>query len=175
MAESEDLGELFSTAIDWRRWWLQIPELVLAVCGAGLPVLITVNVVGRYTNWYQAPWANDVVRVVFLWIVFLGGAVAVKYEAHVRMSTFADRFAGRGQLGRAWHLAVSGSPIAMGAILLVLGIRIVDLDMLNRLPWLQVPLGYFAVIIPVSGALMIVYATIIVRRAIADASRGEKR
>lgn len=175
-AQTDDLSELFSTPIEWRRWWLQVPELVLVVCSAGLPVLITVNVIGRYTNWYQAPWANDVIHVVFLWIVFLGGAVAVKYEAHVRMSTFVDRFAGHGPLGRAWHLAVRGAPLVMGAILLVLGIRIVQLDMLNRLPWLQIPLGYFAVVIPVSGGLMIVYSALIFRRAVtAHPSRGDRR
>lgn len=163
-----DLDELFATPIFWRRWWTQIPELILVVCAIGLPGLVATNVLARYTDWFQVPWANDVIRVLFLWLVFLGGAVAVKYEAHVRMGMLADRFAGRGLLGHWWMVAIRVSPVAMGVILLVLGLRVVELDMKNRLTWLDIPLGYFATIVPASGALMIIYTAQILRRAVKE-------
>jgi TRAP-type C4-dicarboxylate transport system permease small subunit len=162
------LDELFATPIIWRRWWAQIPELILVVCALGLPSLIATNVLARYTNWFQVPWAQDIVRVLFLWIVFLGGAVAVKYEAHVRMGMLADRFAGRGALGHWWMVAIRVSPVAMGVILLVLGVRVVELDMKNRLTWLEIPLGYFATIVPASGALMSIYTAQILKKAAAQ-------
>lgn len=160
-----NIDDLFATPINWRRWWAQIPELILVVCALGLPGLVATNVLARYTDWFQVPWANDVIRVLFLWIVFLGGAVAVKYEAHVRMGMLVDRFAGRGALGHWWMVMVRVSPVAMGTILLVLGIRVVELDMKNRLTWLEIPLGYFATIVPASGALMIIYTALIMKRA----------
>jgi TRAP-type C4-dicarboxylate transport system permease small subunit len=136
------------------------------VCTFGLPGLVALNVLARYTDWFQVPWANDVIRVLFLWIVFLGGAVAVKYEAHVRMGMLVDRFVERGSVGRWWMIAVRVSPLAMGVILLVLGIRVVELDMKNRLTWLEIPLGYFATIIPASGALMVIYTAQILKKAV---------
>lgn len=149
--------DLFSIALDWQRWWTLIPETIAMVCAATLPILIGLNVVSRYTDWYRVPWVEDIVKVLFLWIVFLGGALAVKYHAHVSMSTFVDRYAGTGWVSSVWRWVIRLSPIPMGLILLVLGMRIVQIHMLRELTWLKVPSGYFSTVIPLSGALMILY------------------
>jgi TRAP-type C4-dicarboxylate transport system permease small subunit len=46
----------------------------------------------------------------------------------------------------------------MGAILLVLGVRIVEISMRRELPTLEISAGYFNTVVPASGALMIFYA-----------------
>ncbi len=147
----------FAIELDWSRWWTIIPEIVAIVCAAGLPLLIGLNVVSRYTDWYRIIWAEDIVKILFLWIVFLGGAIAVKYQAHVRMSMFVDRYAGEGLAGSLWRWLIRLSPIGMGGILLALGVPIVQLHMKRELTWLEIPSGYFSTVIPLSGALMIIY------------------
>ena len=148
---------LFTIALDWRRWWTIIPEIVTLTCTGILALVVGANVVSRYSDWYRILWAEDVVKVLFLWIVFLGGAIAVKYEAHVRMSMVSDRLERSGRAGVFWGRAIRLSPIVVGAILLVLGVRIVEISMRRELPTLQIPAGYFSTIIPVSGALIIFY------------------
>ena len=157
-AGGEQEPDLFSISLDWRRWWALIPEILTLTCSGILPLVVGANVVSRYTDWYRILWAEDVVKVLFLWIVFLGGAIAVKYEAHVRMGLVSDRFIHWGRGGVIWHRAVRLSPIVVGVILLVLGVRIVDISMHRELPSLQITVGYFMTVIPVSGALMIFYA-----------------
>ena len=149
--------DLFAIPLDWQRWWTIIPEIVSIVCAATLPILTGLNIVSRYTDWYRVPWVEDIVKILFLWIVFLGGAIAVKYEAHVRMGTFADKYAGAGLIGNVWRWAIRLSPIAMGTILLVFGMQIVEIHMKRELTWLEIPSGYFSTVIPLSGALMIIY------------------
>lgn len=163
-AEEVVLDELFVLDLDFRRWWTILPEIVVLVCTGGIPVLVTLNVVARYTNWFRVLWANDVVSVLFLWVVFLGGAVAVKYEAHVRMASIANRLLGLGAPGRVWNWVTRTSPLVLGVILLVLGWRVVGIHMTRQLVWLQIPLGYFSVIIPISGVLMILYTVAILRK-----------
>jgi TRAP-type C4-dicarboxylate transport system permease small subunit len=153
--EAEDL---FSIPLDWRRWWTILPEIVALTCTAALPLLVGANVVSRYTDWYRILWAEDVVKLLFLWVVFLGGAIAVRYEAHVRMSMLSDRLRDAGRAGAAWTRVIRLSPVVVGAILVVLGPQIVEISMRRELPTLQIPVGYFTTIIPVSGGLMIVYA-----------------
>jgi TRAP-type C4-dicarboxylate transport system permease small subunit len=92
-----------------------------------------------------------------LWLVFLGGALAVKYEAHIRMAMLSDRLLQSGRPGRLWDIAIRLSPILVGAILLVLGVRLVEISMLRELQTLRISAGYFMTIVPISGALMIVY------------------
>lgn len=150
-------AEIFRLALPWRRWWAIIPEIVALACTGILPLIVGANVVGRYTNWYRILWAEDVVKVLFLWIVFLGGALGVKYRAHVRMGLLSDRGARRGRVGALWARAIVLSSALLGAILLVLGVRVVQISMKRELPTLQISAGYFTTVVPASGALMILY------------------
>ena len=148
--------DLFAIPLNWRRWWIIIPEMAVLACTGIMPLVVGANVVSRYTDWYRILWAEDVVKVLFLWIVFLGGALAVKYTAHVRMDMVSDRLPGRA--GAIWGRVIHLSPLLVGAILVVLGVRFVEISMRRELPSLQISAGYFMTIIPVSGGLMILYA-----------------
>lgn len=148
-----DERDLFAISLEWRRRWTIIREMVVLACTGILPLIVGANALSRYTSWYRILWAEDVVKVLFLWIVFLGGAIAVKYEAHVRMGMLSDRFGGRA--GVVWGRVIRWSPVAVGAILLVLGVPIVDISMRRELPTLQISAGYFTTVIPISGALII--------------------
>ncbi len=146
---------LFTINLDWRRWWAVIPEIVALACAGILPMIVAANVLARYTDWYQIYWADDVVKVMFLWVVFLGGAIAVKYEAHVRMALLSDRMTG--WVGGLWSRAIRLSPVVAGVLLLVLGLRLVEISMRRELPSLEISVGYFMTIVPISGVLMIFY------------------
>ena len=151
-------GDIFRLPLDWQRWWTILPEIVALVCAGVLPLVVGANIFSRYTDWYRIPWAEDVVKVLFLWVVFLGGAIAVKYDAHVRMSTLSDRLAQTGRAGRLWDRIIRLSPVGMGAVLLVMGVRVVEISMRRELPTLEISGGYFNTVVPASGALMIFYA-----------------
>lgn len=156
--EQELTADIFSIQLDWGRWWTIIPEIVGLLCAGALPVVVVANVIARYTDWYHIIWATDVVKVLFLWLVFLGGAVAVKYDAHVRMTMLSDRLAEKEGTGKAWDLVIRLSPVAIGAILIILGTRLVEISMVRELQTLRISAGYFMTIVPVSGALMIFYS-----------------
>jgi TRAP-type C4-dicarboxylate transport system permease small subunit len=154
--EAEPDENFFTIRLDWQRWWSIIPEIIALICAGALPVIVSANVVARYTNWYRVLWAEDVVKVLFLWIVFLGGAIAVKYGAHVRMTIVSDRM-GTSGLGALWNRVIRLSPMVAGVLLLVLGTRLVEISMRRELPTLEISVGYFMTIVPISGALMILY------------------
>jgi TRAP-type C4-dicarboxylate transport system permease small subunit len=154
--DDESQENLFTIRLGWQRWWTIIPEIVALTCAGALPVIVSANVLARYTDWYRILWAEDVVKVLFLWIVFLGGAIAVKYGAHVRMTMVSDRMAAS-RLGAPWNRVIRLSPMVAGALLLVLGMRLVEISMRRELPSLEISVGYFMTIVPISGALMMFY------------------
>jgi TRAP-type transport system small permease protein len=173
--QSAEDRDLFALTLDWRRWWTIIPEMVTLVCTGTMPLVVGANVVSRYTDWYRILWAEDVVKVLFLWVVFLGGAIAVKYGAHVRMNMVGDRVPGRA--GALLGVLIQSSPLLVGVMLVVLGLRFVEISMRRELPSLQISAGYFTTIIPASGALMILYAVRGLRTGVtrgSDAAGGER-
>jgi TRAP-type C4-dicarboxylate transport system permease small subunit len=149
---------LFTITLDWRRWWSIIPEIVALACAGILPAIIAAQVLSRYTDWFTIFWADDVIKVLFLWVVFLGGAIAVKYEAHVRMTLFSALLERPPYIGAIWPRLIRLSPGFAGALLLYLGITLVRITMHRELPSLQISAGYFMTIVPISGALMLFYA-----------------
>lgn len=157
MSEIKDDRDAFIIGLDWSRWWTIIPEIVALVCAGVLPIVVAIGVVARYTNWFHVPWAQDVTKVLFLLVVFLGGAIAVKYDAHVRMSTLSDSLETRFAAGSWWAWVIRLSPIIIGVLLLILGVPVVQITMQRELPSLQISAGYFSTVIPISGALIIVY------------------
>jgi TRAP-type C4-dicarboxylate transport system permease small subunit len=159
--------EFFAIPLDWARWWTIIPEIVVFACAGALPIVVGANVMARYTDWFHAFWAEDIAKMLFTWIVFLGGAVAVKYDAHVRMAMFSDRLSGRA--APIWNHLVRASPLIVGVLLLTFGIQVVQISMFREMPSLEISVGYFMTIIPISGALMIVYVVL------AFFVKGEKR
>jgi TRAP-type transport system small permease protein len=150
-----DERNFFTIPLDWARWWTILPEIVVFCCAGTLPVVVAANVAARYTNWFHAFWAEDIAKLLFTWIVFLGGAVAVKYDAHVRMGMFTDRIKGRAAVWWGW--VVRASPLVVGILLMIFGVRIVQISMFREMPSLEISVGYFMTVIPFSGALMIFY------------------
>ena len=153
--EAPDERDFFTIPLDWQRWWTIIPEIVVFCCAGALPIVVSASVLARYTDWFHAFWAEDVAKMLFTWIVFLGGAVGVKYDAHVRMGMFVDRLKGRAAVW--WGHVVRASPLVVGFLLLIFGKRIVEISMFREMPSLEISVGYFMTIIPISGALMIFY------------------
>ena len=99
--------------------------LVERVCLLLMVVLVGdvfLGVFSRYVMHATFRWYDEVARLCFVWIIFLGAAVAVRRRLHFRMHLLVDALgpAARRHAGRLVTLTV----IAFGAILVAGGIRI---------------------------------------------------
>jgi TRAP-type C4-dicarboxylate transport system permease small subunit len=98
--------------------------LVERVCLLLMLVLVGdvfLGVFSRYIMQATFRWYDEVARLCFVWIIFLGAAVAVRRRLHFRMHLVVDRLgpAARRPVGRLVTLTV----IAFGAVLVAGGIR----------------------------------------------------
>jgi TRAP-type C4-dicarboxylate transport system permease small subunit len=140
--------------------WRFVPEFVVVACAGLLPLVVSLNVIARYTGLFRVRWAHDITEILFVWLVFFGGALAVKHGAHVRMDAAANRMRARWPaVGRVWSHVVGLFPIALGVLLLVLGVPLVELSMRRELANLHWPAGYYMSAVPISGALITLYGS----------------
>lgn len=133
--------------------------LVEWVCLLLMVVLVAdvfLGVFSRYVLQATFGWYDEVARLCFVWIIFLGAAVAVRRRLHFRMHLLIDRFrpGARRIAERVAVLAV----IAFGAVLVAGGVAMAPIAHRQVTDALEISQLWFFGALPVGGALMIVFA-----------------
>jgi len=133
--------------------------LVDLVCLALMVVLVGdvfLGVFSRYVMQATFKWYDEVARLCFVWIIFLGAAVAVRRRLHFRMHLVFDRLTpGARQVAeRLTTLTVIG----FGVILVAGGIRMAPIAHRQVTDALEISQLWFFGALPVGGALMILFA-----------------
>jgi TRAP-type C4-dicarboxylate transport system permease small subunit len=133
--------------------------LVERVCIALMVVLVAdvfLGVWSRYVMRATFQWYDEVARLCFVWMIFLGAALAVRRGAHFRLHLLIDRF-GAGNRRRL-DLLVAVIVVAFAAVLVAGGIAIAPLARRQVTDALEISMLWFYAALPVGGALMIVFA-----------------
>ena len=108
-------------------------------------------------------WAEEVSRYLFVWIVFIGAAVAIAHDAHIRIDVFVKWLGPRAQ----WILRLFFCAVEIICFVFVLYAGFI-VSWRNRasefytIPGLPQVLFYLA--IPVSAALMLMFTLHSLRR-----------
>ena len=117
---------------------------------------VFLGVFSRYVLQATFLWYDEVARLCFIWIIFLGAAVAVRRGMHFRMRLLIDRLGARA--GRNAEQVASATVVAFGGILLAGGYAIVPIARRQVTDALEISMLWFYAALPVGGALMIFFA-----------------
>lgn len=131
-------------------------EGVLLVLTVALCVDVFLGVFSRYVLGKTFTWYDEIARLCFVWIVFLGMAVGVRRAAHFRLHLLVDRFPPR--LRHAARLLGVLAVVAFGALLVWQGRLLVELGQFQTTPVMGLSKAYVYASMPVGGALAIVFA-----------------
>ena len=134
-------------------------RIVERVCIALMAVLVAdvfLGVWSRYVMRATFQWYDEVARLCFVWMIFLGAAVAVRRGAHFRLHLVIDRLGPTAR--RRVDLLVTLIVIAFAAVLVAGGLAIAPLARRQVTDALEISMLWFYGALPVGGALMIVFA-----------------
>ena len=134
----------------------QIVEGLLLVMMVVLCFDVFLGVFSRYVMARTFTWYDEIARLLFVWIVFLGAAVGVRRSAHFRLHLVLDRFPPG--IRRVAH--VVGVLVLMGFGLLMIqqGWKLVELGQFQRTPVMGLSKRYVYASVPAGGALIILYS-----------------
>jgi len=139
-----------------RRALSHLVEGVLLVLMVALCVDVFLGVFSRYVMGRTFTWYDEIARLCFVWIIFLGAAVGVRRSAHFRLQLIVDRLPPALQ---ATARVVSVAAIAgFGALLIWQGRLLVELGQFQTTPVMGLSKQWIYASMPVGGALMILYA-----------------
>ena len=133
--------------------------LVERVCVALMAVLVGdvfLGVWSRYVMRATFQWYDEVARLCFVWMIFLGAAVAVRRGAHFRLHLLIDRLGASAR--RRVDLLVTVIVIAFAAVLVAGGVAIAPLARRQVTDALEISMLWFYGALPIGGALMILFA-----------------
>ena len=80
-----------------RKWDAVIKgvDLASSICVAGMVVVVGCQVILRYMFSRPPVWADELARWLFVWNIFLGAGVLVRYEAHLTVDIVTVRLSPR--------------------------------------------------------------------------------
>lgn len=123
---------------------------------SALVVDVFLGVFSRYVLHATFQWYDEVARLCFVWMVFLGAATAVRRGAHFRLHLLIDRF-GPGAR-RATDLVVGLLVVGFGAVLVAGGVALWPVARRQVSDSLELSMVWFYGALPVGGALMILFS-----------------
>lgn len=123
---------------------------------ASASLILFANVVARYVFNWGVPWAEELVRYEIIWMVFIGGSVAVRKGIHIGIDILATVSPPKTQT--VIHLVINAISLLFCVFLTVIGFdHISQIKMSGQVaPALQVPIWIvqMAIPIPIGGSLM---------------------
>jgi len=125
--------------------------LMIVLC-----VDVFLGVFSRYVLVRTFTWYDEIARLCFVWIIFLGAAVAVRRGAHFRFHLLVDRLGSIGAAAAQRLAAIVTT--AFGAVLVWQGWKLVELGQFQQTPVMGLSKGWVYAPVPIGGALMVLFA-----------------
>ncbi len=120
-----------------------------------LTASVFLQVLSRFIFKYPLPWTEEVSRLAFVYSIFVGAVIAVRDKTHLNIDVILVLLPKRG----ARAIVLFGS-LLVGIFLTFVtweGISLVRATGIQMTPVMQIPFRYLYLIVPASGALMLLY------------------
>ncbi|MEC5423391.1 TRAP transporter small permease [Virgibacillus sp. C22-A2] len=116
-------------------------------------IVVLMQIIFRYALNQPLVWSEEVARLLFIWLVFLGSALALQEQKHLTVEYFFDKFSEKWKK----HIIKLQQIIIIVFLLAVIygGVLIVSSTISMILPGSQIPMFFYHIALPVAGTLMI--------------------
>ena len=130
-------------------------KYALTLLSVILTVSVFLQVLIRFVFKYPLPWTEEVARIAVVYCIFVGATIAVRQNSHLNVD-FLLVILPKGVARAAVFLGM----LLVGVFLVFVtwqGVVLVMATGVQMTPVMQVPFKYLYLILPVSGALMLLY------------------
>jgi TRAP-type C4-dicarboxylate transport system permease small subunit len=118
-------------------------------------VIIFAQVVARYALHNSLSWSEELGRYLFVWMTFIGSAIAVRNKLHVSLDMLVTKLPSA--LQKLCLVISYVSMMVFTAVLIYGGYRFVLRGSKQISAAMQVPMHYVYLVLPVGGGLIFFY------------------
>lgn len=130
-------------------------EIVLALLFLALFLVTMLNIVLRNVGGVAWMWIPAFSRLTFIWIVFLGLALAYRRSDHLVVDALVQRLSGRTR--RLVSLGIHGLLVPFALMLVVYGRDVAAVRMRVRFDTWHWPTGWAYAAVPVAAAILLAF------------------
>ena len=137
----------------------KIFDWIVAIAMVALNVAVFIQVVSRYIFDSPIDWTDEMARLLFIWISFMGAFLALKTKGHIAVETLLHSLFK--PAARAYVTAIADFLILYFCIYLAyMGVVMMQKTATDLTPVMLLPFSYLYSAIALSGALMAIYLLI---------------
>ena len=149
-----DMPPLIMQPPAWLRYVGKAVDWSVILIGGSLAALIFLNVV-LHAFGKDLAWLTELGELLMVWVTFLGGACAAQRGAHMSINEFLDKLT---PAKRRWADAgVQLFTLALLAVVVYFGLRIVQSSWDNVLTTLEWPMAWQYIPMPLGIGLMALF------------------
>lgn len=149
-------------------WWasnsleILVGGMLVAIC-----VIVLMGVVFRYFLHIGLGWTDEAARYLQVWMTFVGATIAVKRWSHFQLAIVTQWIPHGAH--RYFRILAILSVMTLAGVMIKFGIDITRVSWDQASPMMNWNIGYLYLVVPLSGALMEVFAL----RHLVSALRGQ--
>ncbi|MEH0741047.1 TRAP transporter small permease [Vibrio cholerae] len=136
-----------------------LDKVILTLCGVAiisLVITVTWQVFSRYVLNDPSSFTDELARYTMIWFGLLGASYLFGKNGHLAITLFVGTVSPKYQ--KYCHLLINLVSCAFIYLAMIKGgSQLIGRTMLQFSPALQIPMAYVYFILPLSGALMLVY------------------
>lgn len=132
-----------------------ILKVIMATSSLILFVVTVLQVAFRFILEYPLPWSQDVIRLCFTYLVFLGAAYCVKDNAHLGIDVVITLLKPKHR--KILDIFISITLLSFFVFLTYYGFIFAMSATTQRAPYLPIPMSIYYGSIPLSAILMVYY------------------
>ena len=134
-------------------------EWFAMICLVLMTIVVFFDVVLRYIFNQGMPWTQEVATLLLVWFSLIGMAIGVAERIHISIEMFTMKCSPKviSVLETVNHLLIA----VFGGMMVYNGIKIMDMTKRSTMPATKLPSAVLYVILPLSGALVIINGIIV--------------
>ncbi len=146
-------------------------KTLMAASALTLFVVTFLQVVFRFVFKSPLAWSQDMIRLCFTYLVFIGAAYCVRERAHLNIDVVISSL--KPKLRRALELLINLLLCGFFVFLIYYGFQFAVSGKTQLAPYLPIPMFYYYLSVPISAGLMLFYMLFQVVDQIKSLAKGE--
>ncbi len=133
----------------------RVVEGLIILSASVILIIVTIEVGLRYIFGLSLIFTEELSRYLMVWVVFLGGAIAIRDGSHITISVFVVRL--NTKMRQIVQTVAHALTLAFLVVITIEGIRILPRQLYQMCITIDISLFYFYLAIPTGSILMIIF------------------